>query len=410
MQEADAETEAVDTSVSLTYRYHCQTYGWQSWVSDGATAGTTGQSKRIEAVRIKLTGELAECYDVYYRAHCQTYGWLDWTCNGEVAGTTGLSKRLEAIQIVFVSKGAGAPGSTGTSYVKAASLTTVAHSQTYGWLAGVSSGEVAGSTSASKRLEALRISLSSPVDGGIAYRVSVKGSGWTSWASDGATAGTTGQSKALEAVEIELTGDATDYYNVWYRVYVDTLGWLGWASNGQTAGTGLGLQIEAIQVKVAMTSSAAPGSTSQYYVDSISGDATLDSYLTKIYAAKGKSLKTLFNYVSSYKYIRTYDTPSGSWSSWSITYAKEMYEDQGGNCYRYAALFCWLARGLGYNAKTVTGYVSSYSSGWAPHGWVEIVINGTTYVYDPDLAKDYPSYNWYKITYATAPITYKKSS
>ena len=43
-----------------------QKLGWQPWVSDGVVSGTTGQAKRLEAIEIKLTGELAEKYDVYY--------------------------------------------------------------------------------------------------------------------------------------------------------------------------------------------------------------------------------------------------------------------------------------------------------------------------------------------------------
>jgi uncharacterized protein YjdB len=88
------------------------------WVSDGAVAGTTGQGKRLEAIKIELTGELAQKYDVYYRVHAQSYGWLDWAKNGEPAGTEGLSKRLEAIQIVYVPKGGAAPGATTRPYVK----------------------------------------------------------------------------------------------------------------------------------------------------------------------------------------------------------------------------------------------------------------------------------------------------
>ena len=95
-----------DTNLNgrIIYRAHVQTYGWQDWVSDGEIAGTTGQAKRLEAIEIKLTGELAEKYDVYYRAHVQTYGWQDWVKNGETSGTTGEAKRLEAIEIKLVEK------------------------------------------------------------------------------------------------------------------------------------------------------------------------------------------------------------------------------------------------------------------------------------------------------------------
>ena len=106
-------------SGSITYRVHCQTYGWMDWVSDGAQAGTTGKKKRLEAIEIKLTGDMAEHYDIWYRAHCQTYGWLDWACNGESAGTSGLSKRMEALQIELVEKGGSAPGSTSDPYKSA---------------------------------------------------------------------------------------------------------------------------------------------------------------------------------------------------------------------------------------------------------------------------------------------------
>ncbi len=94
----------------ITYRTHVQTYGWQNWVSDGAMAGTSGESKRLESIQIYLTGDMAKHYDLYYRVHAQTFGWLGWVKNGEPSGTAGYSKRLEAIQIVLVEKGQGAPG------------------------------------------------------------------------------------------------------------------------------------------------------------------------------------------------------------------------------------------------------------------------------------------------------------
>lgn len=53
---------------------------------------------------------LADYYDVYYRVHAEDYGWLGWAKNGEESGTSGLSKRLEAIQIVLVAKGGAVPG------------------------------------------------------------------------------------------------------------------------------------------------------------------------------------------------------------------------------------------------------------------------------------------------------------
>ena len=256
-----------ELSGSITYRAHCQTYGWQDWVSDGEIAGTSGLSKRVEAVQIELTDELAEAYDIYYRVHVQTYGWLDWACNGEVAGTTGLSKRVESLQIAFVEKDGDAPGDTTTPYVAKATLSARAHMQTYGWLDPVASGETVGLAGAGKRMEALEITMSSNVAGSISYRAHVQNIGWQDWVSDGETAGTSGLSKRVEAVQIKLTGEAASNYVVWYRAYAQGYGWLGWAKNGATAGTtGKSKRLEAVQVQILAKSASAPGSTSNAYI------------------------------------------------------------------------------------------------------------------------------------------------
>ncbi len=100
-------------SGGISYRTHIQTYGWESsWKSDGTMSGTTGESKRLEAIQIKLTGEMEKHYDVYYRVHAQRLGWMGWAKNGAQAGTAGFSYRLESIQVVLVPKGAKAPAAT----------------------------------------------------------------------------------------------------------------------------------------------------------------------------------------------------------------------------------------------------------------------------------------------------------
>ncbi len=102
-------TELLGVDGGIKYKTHVQKDGWLEYVADGKESGTTGQAKRLEAICIELTGDVAEQYDVYYRVHAQTYGWLGWAKNGEEAGTAGLAKRLEAIQIVLVPKGQDAP-------------------------------------------------------------------------------------------------------------------------------------------------------------------------------------------------------------------------------------------------------------------------------------------------------------
>ncbi len=106
-----------DYEGGIAYCTHVQTYGWQgadlnkpsTWKQDGDMAGTFGEAKRLEAICITLTGEMAEHYDIYYRVHAQSYGWLGWAKNGAPSGTAGYAKRLEGIQIVIVPKGDKAP-------------------------------------------------------------------------------------------------------------------------------------------------------------------------------------------------------------------------------------------------------------------------------------------------------------
>jgi uncharacterized protein YjdB/C1A family cysteine protease len=112
-----------DYSGGICYTTHIQDYGWQgdlsdssTWKKDGAMSGTTGEGKRLEAIKIKLTGDIANYYDVYYRVHAQNLGWMGWAKNGESAGTAGYGYRLEGIEIVLVPKGGTAPGSTANTF------------------------------------------------------------------------------------------------------------------------------------------------------------------------------------------------------------------------------------------------------------------------------------------------------
>lgn len=88
--------------IKIKYKTHVQDIGWQGWKYDGELAGTEGQSKRLEAIKIEL--EETEEYSIMYRVHIQDIGWQDWKYDGETAGTEGKLKRLEAIEIKIVEK------------------------------------------------------------------------------------------------------------------------------------------------------------------------------------------------------------------------------------------------------------------------------------------------------------------
>ncbi len=252
-------------SGSVEYQTHVQDIGWQGWKSNGVMSGTSGQSKRLEAIKIKLSGDAANKYDIYYRVHAQDYGWLGWTKNGESAGSEGYSKRLEGIEIKLVKKGGAAPGSTSRPFV-CKTITYQTHVQNIGWQAEKADGEVSGTSGQSLRLEAIKIKLGSSIDGGLTYATHVQDIGWQSFVSNGQLSGTSGQSKRLEAIKINLTGNATKQYDIYYRVHAQNFGWLGWAKNGQSAGTaGYSYRLEAIQIVLVPKGGNAPGSTTNHY-------------------------------------------------------------------------------------------------------------------------------------------------
>ncbi len=139
----------------------------------------------------------------------------------------------------------------------------------------------------------------------------------------------------------------------------------------------------------------------------VSGNYVLDCVLRLI--TLDRDLRGAFNYVANLDYIagnKFWGDPHYLPDSITIPYAQAMYDNQGGNCYRFASLFCWMARALGYDAQVVSGWVPSQAGGQAPHGWVEINQGGSTFVCDPDMANSLPDYNWFMVTYAGAPVSY----
>ena len=236
--------------------------GWQGWDTPSASeGGTTGQGRAVEAVRLRLTGSLAKGYDVYYRVHASNIGWMAWAKDGEEAGTTGMSCSLEAIQIKLIKKGASHPDTSGYSHLE---LPTVTYSsQVKGaWQNSVPAGEVSGTTGQGIPITGFSAKTTSSVAGGINYQLHLSNVGWTSGKSNGVQLSSTAESNSVEAIKISLSGDLATYFDVWYRVHVDNVGWLGWTKNGSVAGsTGYGAHVQAIQVRLTRKGANAPGST-----------------------------------------------------------------------------------------------------------------------------------------------------
>lgn len=242
-------------SGSIEYRTHIQDIGWEkNWSKNGEKSGTEGQCKRLEAIQIRLTGEVEKNYDVYYSVHAENFGWLGWAKNGEEAGTAGYGYRLEAIRIQLVTKGDKAPELIGTikEAMKARLVGYQTHVQDYGTQAYAYDGAMAGTEGECKRMESIRMKLPSSVNSSIQYRSHVQDIGWEkNWASNGSLSGTTGQCKRLEAIQIKLSGDVAKNYDVYYRVHAQDYGWLAWAKNGESSGTeGYAKRLEAIEVRL----------------------------------------------------------------------------------------------------------------------------------------------------------------
>ena len=241
---------------------HVSGIGWQGWDTPSASeGGTTGQGRAVEAVRLRLTGSLANDYDVYYRVHASNIGWMAWAKDGEEAGTTGMSCSLEAVQIKLVRKGTSHPDTMGYSHLEIPTVTY--SSQSNGtWQNSVSAGEVSGTTGKGIPITGFSAKTTSFVAGGINYQLHLSNVGWTSVKSNGDQLSSATESNSVEAIKVSLSGDLTTYFDVWYRVHVDNVGWLGWTKNGAVAGsTGYGTHVQAVQVRITRKGAAAPGST-----------------------------------------------------------------------------------------------------------------------------------------------------
>lgn len=121
-----------------------------------------------------------------------------------------------------------------------------------------------------------------------------------------------------------------------------------------------------------------------------SGDAELDQMVTDILKQLSEQapdadrltlLRSAYDHChTQYKYLRK-EAYSFGQTGWEIEDAKEMFSSGRGNCYNFAAIFWALARGLGYDARAVSGTCTGTDQ---PHGWVIIEIDGADHFFDPE--------------------------
>ncbi len=159
------------------------------------------------------------------------------------------------------------------------------------------------------------------------------------------------------------------------------------------------------------------GSKTAHLGGTSSGDAELDRIVRQIidnHTGWGDdALKRGYDWiVDNHSYTHMNEYPGGSWLDWSRPYAKEMYLNKEGNCYRYASIVTWVARGLGYEAKAVSGQLLSRGGGWIAHGWCEVDLDGTIYVIDAEQRRGYLYINdmdidFFMKPFDNAPVFYR---
>ena len=81
-----------------------QDMGWGEDAVINQDIGSTGKGKHLEAIKLGLYGENATDYDIWYRLHIENIGFMDWCRDSEPNGTEGQNLQAEAIQIFLVNK------------------------------------------------------------------------------------------------------------------------------------------------------------------------------------------------------------------------------------------------------------------------------------------------------------------
>ena len=82
---ASLENQPEGMTGTIAYQVNLSGSGWMDWQENLGEAGATDTDKPLEAVRMQLTGQLSENYDLYYSV-LQNGSWTALVRNGETAG------------------------------------------------------------------------------------------------------------------------------------------------------------------------------------------------------------------------------------------------------------------------------------------------------------------------------------
>ena len=262
-----------DIDGNIFYSTYITGSGWQEYVSNESNSNQI--NKKIEAIKIRLEGDISNYYDIYYSVNVSNIGWLDWAKNDQPNGNIGFENYIQSIKIKLVEKNNPSPGNTTNIYMEEemkVKYTTYVVGEK--WQDYKENGETSGTTGKSTNFQGIKIELNKKIiSGKIEYSTHVATIGWTSFVSDNVQSGTIG--KNIEGIKIRLTGEIEQHYDVYYRLHVSNVGWMGWAKNGEPAGTAEGgLGAEAIEIKLVEKGGERPNDTS----DTVTTSAFLSAH------------------------------------------------------------------------------------------------------------------------------------
>jgi hypothetical protein len=203
-----------DGLLSFTLLLNLAAFQPPSAASELETATTAAPTATIEVLVsmenyedtiLTLVVSESEPLGVRYLTHIQDIGWeTDWATAGELSGTAGQSKRLEALKVEL----------TGTNLPAGASIETAVHVQNQGDLGPFAMGTAAGTSGLGLRLENICLTLTNLPGYSLRYNVHVQNQGWLrdeadpgSWFTSGEVAGTAGFGLRLEGIRIALVKD-----------------------------------------------------------------------------------------------------------------------------------------------------------------------------------------------------------
>ena len=97
---------------------------------------------------------------------------------------------------------------------------------------------------------------------------------------------------------------------------------------------------------------------------------------------------------------------------WEKTFTAEMIKNKKGSCYHFAALYAFLAKESGVEARICLGRTNGFNKArWQDHAWCEVKVGKKWYICDPNMDKFAANSKgkYFMKTVSSMKSTFKKS-